>query len=261
MIRNKRLIKKFINCLYRVEALVISFINFKEEGIQMKKFLVALFLVAIMAIGSIAWATPQTSTEQTAVWEVLQTGTYDPISLTDKEAKARAWHIGGDQGECDKKDWPIDVHVNASIAQWIKWNISSKGWNWQIRKPGTYVADCIGFSVKSNEDVAVTFSGFDDLVNDKGEKIETYYGIEFTSTHLPQYVAQWVHAPDLNNLTPTIPMCEHSYVLWNKLVIREDPDQNYPKTRACEYQDDAQVKLTLTVIKDWIDPDTGNYKQ
>jgi len=31
MIRNKRLIKKFINCLYRVEALVNN-LNFKEEG-------------------------------------------------------------------------------------------------------------------------------------------------------------------------------------------------------------------------------------
>jgi len=226
----------------------------------MKKFLVALFLVAIMAIGSIVWATPQNSIVETAVWEVSDTGAYVPITMTDPNAKARAWHISGLQGECDKKDWLIPVYVNASIAQWIKWNLNSKGWNWRIRKPGTYVADCINFSVKSNEDVAVTFSGFDDLKNDKDEKIETYYGIEFTSTHLPENVAQWVHAPDLNSLTPTIPMCEHSYVLWNKLVIREDPSGGYLKTRACEYQDDAQVKLSLTMIKDWIDPDTGLYK-
>ncbi|MBC7320390.1 hypothetical protein H5T89_07070 [bacterium] len=228
----------------------------------MKKSLVLLLVVSlIMSIASVALASELTLREETQVWKWTENGLV-ALQMGSVEADARVWHQGNTlNGFCNKQTWTIDVASHASIAQWIKWELEAQGWNIKVRKPGTYIAGPIKGWVKSNADVLAEAQGFDDLKNNLGEAIETFYGITYSyDPNNPVLPTEWVKATQLPS-SATIPFCYHEGYLWIKFVIREDPDDLYPKTRACEYQDDAQIFLSVTVLKDWIDPETGFFKQ
>lgn len=222
-----------------------------------KGLLVLLVLSLVMGIASLAWASELTIQQETQVWR-WDGNNWVPEPLGGLQANARAWHQGNAlSGFCNKKTWTIDVATHASIAQWIKWELGAQGWNIKVRKPGIYVAGPIKGWVKSNADVLVTAEGFDDLKNNQGEAIETFYGLSEDENTMP---TDWVKATQLPSQA-LIPFCYHEGYLWIKFVIREDPEGGYPKTRACEYQNDAKIFLSLTVIKAWIDPETGYFKQ
>lgn len=224
----------------------------------MRKSLIVLLLVGlVMSVANLAWADLLTQGEEAQVWR-WDGNSWVSEPLGGLEANARAWHQGDTlNGFCNKQTWTIDVATHASIAQWIKWELGAQGWNIKVRKPGIYVAGPIKGWVKSNADVLATAQGFDDLKNDLGEAIETFYGFSESSDVMP---TEWVKATQLPS-SVTIPFCYHEGYLWIKFVIREDPQGGYPKTRACEYQNDAKIFLSLTVIKGWIDPETGYFEQ
>jgi len=235
--------------------------NLERGGGTMRKILlVTLVAGLLMSLVSLAWATQWDISTETETWKwvngqwVLQRGV---------GADARAWHQGtGQSGNCNKEQWEIDVASHASVAQWINWTLSSKGWQIRVRKPGIYIADCISASIDSNADVLVTFAGFDDLkkLSDpmKDLAIETWYALGGTA--IPDDDA-WVKATELNSKTLRVPYCYHDAHLWIKIFVRgtEDATPQYPKTRASEYQNDAKIYLSVSVLKNWIDPTTGNF--
>ncbi|MBC7320391.1 hypothetical protein H5T89_07075 [bacterium] len=226
--------------------------SLKKGGEVMRKvMLVTLVLSLLMGIASLAWTSELQLQNEVKVWrwdEETEDWKLEPTG--SKTAKARVWHQGVVQsGYCNKKTWEIDVATHASVAQWIRWNLSAQGWRLFIRKPGKYLANCIIGQIKSNADVLVTFSGFDDLKNDRGEAIETWYAF---GQEIPENLT-WYPAKTLDQQTLEVPYCQHSAHLWIMVNVREDPDDLYPKTRACEYQDDAQINLTVTVYKPWLD--------
>jgi len=226
-----------------------------------KGLLVLLVVSLMMGIVSLAWGSELNLIGETQVWR-WDGDSWEPEPKDNVQANARAWHQGTMQGGfCNKKTWTIEVASHASIAQWIKWELEAQGWNIKVRKPGIYVAGPIKGWTKSNADILATATGFDDLKNTSGEALETWYGITYSyDPNNPVLPTTWVKATQLP-ASATIPFCDNKGYLWIKINVREDADDLYPKTRACEYQDDATIYLSLTVIKDWIDPDTGYFKQ
>lgn len=249
--------------LLRVSSLFNS--NLLKGGTTMRKaFLVGLVLSLVMGIAGLSWATeyPVEPGTEAQVWMFTEDG-WEPLPVGGLDNPARAWHAGPSQsGSCNKEKWEISVSSHASVAQWINWSISSSGWNFRIRKPGTYAANCLTAIVDSNADVLVSFSDFEDLRKLEepmaGLPIETYYGF---SVGEDINDVQWVEATSLNELMARIPYCRNQFKLWIKLIIRDSftATADYPKTRACNYQDDAKVTLQVSVLKNWIDPETGNF--
>ena len=92
-------------------------------------------------------------------------GAWVEVVKTDPAKKVATYTSGGADGACNKLEWTIDIVNHASIAQWINWAFSDTRWDWQVRKPGTYAADCISFVIQSNNDVTMSFAGFEPLVN------------------------------------------------------------------------------------------------
>jgi hypothetical protein len=217
----------------------------------------------MMGIVGLAWGNELALIGETQVWRLKEDGvTWVPEPKGDVQANARAWHQGTMQGDfCNKETWTIDVASHASIAQWIRWELDAQGWNIKVRKPGIYVAGPIKGWTKSNADISATATGFDDLKNTSGEAIETWYGITYSyNPSNPVLPTTWVKATQLPS-SATIPFCYNEGYLWIKINVREDASDGYIKTRACEYQNDATIYLSLTVVKDWIDTDTGFFKQ
>ncbi|MGC8971673.1 MAG: hypothetical protein ACP5K2_05685 [bacterium] len=227
-----------------------------------KGLLVLLVISLMMGIVGLAWGSNLSLLGETQVWRLGDDGNWYPEPKGDVTANARAWHQGTQQsGFCNKKTWEIGVASHASIAQWIKWELEAQGWNIKVRKPGIYVAGPIKGWTKSNADILATAAGFDDLKNNSGEAIETWYGITYSyDPNNPVLPTTWVKATELPS-SATIPFCYNEGYLWIKINVREDASGGYPKTRACEYQNDAKITLSLTVVKDWIDTKTGYFKK
>ena len=232
-----------------------------------KGLLVILVVSLMMGIVGLAWGSELALLGETQVWRLGEDGvTWVPEPKGNVQANARAWHQGTMQGGfCNKKTWTINVASHASIAQWIKWELEAQGWNIKVRKPGIYVAGPIKGWTKSNADILATATGFGDLKKlenpGAGEAIETWYGITYSyDPNNPVLPTTWVKATELPS-SATIPFCYNKGYLWINIYVREDASGGYPKTRACEYQNDATIYLSLTVVKDWIEPSTGFFKQ
>lgn len=233
----------------------------KKGGEDMRKLLLVTLVVSlVLGIVSLASATPLPLQEEVNVWRWDEEYEEWVLETPGPTANARAWQQGDVlSGYCNKETWDLDLATHTSVAQWIKWQLSAQGWRIYVRKPGIYTGDCISGSIKSNAEVKVWFSGFGDLKNTAGEAIETFYSF---GQEAPNNITDWYPAKTLDQQVLMVPYCEHSAHLWVKIVVREDPDDLYPKTRACEYQDDAQIKLSVTVYKPWLDQSgNGNFPQ
>ncbi|MEO0120932.1 MAG: hypothetical protein ABIK40_06705 [candidate division WOR-3 bacterium] len=159
---------------------------------------------------------------------------------------------------CNKEHWEIPFTDSISVAQWIRWSIDGKKTLWRVRKIGTFAGIGPIICLKSNEDVAMSFQGFENPTNGETE-IEKWYGFTDTTVEHPSEVSQWISASDLNNYTIRFDFpnsCQsQSIKIWEKIEVEQCD-------RACEYvdPDGATIILTLTVIKPWIDRRTGLFK-
>ncbi|RLE12140.1 hypothetical protein DRJ04_06730 [Candidatus Aerophobetes bacterium] len=232
----------------------------------MSKWIAGILIMAVVLVGGAAWALPHpipgpsipppNSTEVQA-WELSGT-TW--ISMGGAEAKARCFSSEQEQGSCNKQTWEIPVKVHASVTQWVEWNLSGTQWTWFVRKPGTYAADCITATLKSNYDVDIIFDGFENL-KAEGESVNPYipiyyaYGPEENGGPPPREA--FIPAEELNGLDCLVPDSErlhegYFWKLWNYIEVCEC-------NSACEYQDDATITVELKGVKQWIEPETGIY--
>jgi len=232
-------------------------------------------VLTICAVALIAWAmAPDTAVAQYGdenVWmDTLIGGVYTGIWDTewdgdDPLALARVIRYGNFiDSACNKKTWVIDVTVEASIAQWVHWTLNRQGWSWRVKKPGCYAANCISFWVASNGDIVIDYDQFNNLTADPPNmhenEIDTWYswGSSITSAE----ANGWVMA-DLLNLDDdtlieaelyTYPFDLHDgidFKLWNKICVDTS-------NTACEYYDDAEIRLVLEQQKTWLD-DNGDW--
>lgn len=196
------------------------------------------------------------------------TGRWMPIQRGNPGARARCWMQAVDYVDsCNKRDWEIPLRAEASIAQWIILGINGDGFHWGVRKPGYYASDCIWLWFRSNYDVEVGFSGFDNLITlypDSciDDTIEVWYALSMDSMYPPPMNSELWKTP--RELAEWSYRVRDSYQLhwegwrtkiWTKIYVS-------PCNTACEYVDPNWAKITLTLqrIKPWIDPETGLFE-
>lgn len=236
----------------------------------MRKLLVVMLIVLA---GMMVFSQTLSYVEK-AVWDGQGNLITDPD--TGEYGNARAFSLLPNSGSCNK-DWSFEFTTEVQVAQWSEWSISGTKWQWFVKKPGTYIADCIVFKLKSNGDIEIGFEGFDDpyytVTPDPSQTatIETYYGYSFGSgSGGPGTVepgnggSGWLRAADLNDETLLIPeffsLLTHKYSLhdgieghlWNKITV---VDCNSAST----YRNTGIIYITLKEQKPWIDPETGDY--
>lgn len=232
----------------------------------MKKLIIALLVVGLLPV--VALAQPPAGTEVDS-WAYLPDATgvmewvwQSSASSPNQQALARCFVSFPEEGKCNK-DWEIPFKIHASVAQWIEWNFSGTRWDWFVRKPGNYAADCLTFVIKSNQAVTIDFHSFADLEAedpkpDQDRFIEIFYCFDPPGGVPPLKTNPiWIPAADLNldvnwfyiDDSPAL----HEgmqFKFWNYIHVEEC-------NSACEYQNDAFVTLTLECQKDWIDTGTG----
>lgn len=218
-------------------------------------------LIAVLAAVVLATEV-ETWYEANGAW--VTQGVGNPMAL------ARCWAQFPVGGDCNKQWWHIDVFTRASMAQWIEWTLSGTEWKWKIRKVGPepcmldgyYAADCITTTLKSNYDVEITFSGFQDLYNANSidQYIEVFYALSELNNPPPRTSTDWVAAAALNDVVLYVEDSQDlhdgiSMKLWNYIHVTNC-------NSACEYvdPDGAQIHIELQMIKDWIDPETGYFR-
>jgi len=233
----------------------------------MKKLAIALMVVTLTVALSLSVMAgepiktgeplPPGSAEHYA-WQLTGQG-WVAMGTGNLAANARAWSSNPVSDKCNKIYWKIPVTVHASVAQWIEWTLSGSRYDWRVRKPGTYAANSLTATLKSNSDVEVDFDGFDNLqyLGDDGvkEDIDTWYA--YGEAGNPGEL-EWIPAGRINDLDALVEdSCDlhagYSWKLWNKIKVTEC-------NSACEYEDDATITLVLMNQKIWIDPETGNFR-
>ncbi|MEO0115198.1 MAG: hypothetical protein ABIK93_06945 [candidate division WOR-3 bacterium] len=194
-------------------------------------------------------------------------GTWVHMTPGDPTNLARLWCQYPTGGACNRQYYSFTFTTGVSMAQWVEWSISATEWKWKVRKVGPdlcqtdgwYAGDCITAWIKSNYDVEITFSGFDDLYNPNSvdKWIEAWYAWGEFMTPPPKNDPLWVRAPDLNNVTIRYPDSDTlhagiSVKIWTMIHVTSC-------NSACEYSDEGTVTIELKCIKPWIDPLTGYF--
>jgi hypothetical protein len=187
------------------------------------------------------------------VWKYVD-GVWVSEDLNMPCATGRLWASRPLEGECNKRCWEIPVTIHASIAQWIKFDVTGTRWDWRIMKPGIYAGDCIEFEICSNGDVGVDYDEFGDLLSDDSctPEIMTWYA---WGRSIPEIEDRdgWVRAPELNEIEDIIEeTCEGGHCWTTKLWTKVKIDSCHS---ACEYHDEALVTLCLINQKCWVDED------
>ena len=198
-------------------------------------------------------------------WQLDTAGNWVPIQIGNPGARARCWmEVINYKDSCNKRLWPLTLKHEASVAQWIILGINGDGFHWGVRKPGYYSSDCIWLWFRSNYDVVVDFSGFENLLSlypDSciDDTIEVMYALIDDSLAPPPIGdSAWMTVDQLNEIVYRVyDSYELHYQGWRKKIwcyIHVSPCNT-----ACEYVDPdwATITLTLQRIKPWIDPETG----
>lgn len=224
---------------------------------------IALCLL-IGASAVLASDTPDCHWLQKQAWQ-YQNGSWVQMPLNDRAARARAWSYVTDyRDSCNKEVWRLVLKHEASVAQWMVIWMNADGFHWAVRKPGEYITDCVEFGFRSNYDVVVTFSGFEDLQPLDPNKtidqaIEVQYALSDNGTVPPAPTdPAWTTAANLNNLVIRVQDSENlHYVGWKKHIWARIHVS--PCNGPTDYVDPnwATITCTLQCIRDWIDPATG----
>jgi len=140
---------------------------------------------------------------------------------------------------------------HAQEVQWVSFHFSSTQWEWYIRRPGEYAAECISAHITSNVDILINFSGFENLSSSdpSTQNVETYYGVSIGNQSVEE--VEWVKASDFDThplLIKQSPTRPTYWSLWNKVWMR-------PYNSATEYSGDAVISFVMRNTSTWIDPD------
>ena len=220
----------------------------------MKTFILLCLVIMLLPVVASSQVEVETWYWDGTAWVYQGTG--------NPQALARCWASYPELGYCNK-DWDIPVKIHASIAQWLDWAMSGTRWDWRVRKPGKYGADCITATIKSNQHVLVDYHGFNDLVSESvsvNPNIPIWYHVSALGAALPPVGSNlWTPAARLNDPaewdTLYDSMLLHNgiqFKLWNMIEVVNC-------NSACEYQDHASISLKLLCQKPWIDRTTGYF--
>lgn len=221
----------------------------------MKKLLV-LVMVALLAMGALA-GTASAARIPNATggdWEDVQ------VHNTASDPKnALVFRVpGGVEQYCNESPREFDINVRAFVAQWAHWEVDFGGWEWYVKKPGTYFGDCIAAHIQSNGHVTVSFEGFGNLVRvdpdpgglpDTNKIIPTRFGYSVGNVT----PLGWIAATEMDEFE--VPFADNNglhqgrnFKLWNEITV---VDCNSPGFYAMS----GTVILTLDNQPVWINPE------
>lgn len=230
----------------------------------MKKLIIALLVVGLLPV--VAWSQtyPYPGTEVSSwYWVADHWEVSSDASNPSLTALARCFASIPLDSSCNK-NWKIPVKVHASIGQWVSWSMSGTRWDWFVRKPGNYAADCITATLKSNQHVLVDYHDFGPLVAESSSVLDTipiWYAVgDFASGPPVKGDPAWVYATDMNDPAEWDTVYDSfqlhngiQFKLWNYIHVENC-------NSACEYDDDAYISLILLCQKEWVDTTTGYFK-
>jgi len=165
------------------------------------------------------------------------------LTATGKQTQyAQASLSGCHNSYCNEVERVIPVTISASVAQWALISLNATDIEWRVLKPGDYYIDGIQATLQSNGDLFVDYAGFQNLVNEDGDVLETYYALA---------PGAWVTADALNEDDDLVEeSMSHEPVtfnLYNRIVVGGCDS-------ACEYEDPdgATITVTLEEQKEWL---------
>ncbi len=230
--------------------------------------LVTIALALILSAGAVMAAeSPDCHWLQKKAWRLVD-GCWVLMPMNDRAARARAWSYVIDyKDSCNKQVWNLTLKHEASVAQWMIIWMNADGFHWAVRKPGCYITDCVEFGFRSNYDVAVTFSGFDNLRpldpnKTIDQEIEVEYALSDDGDVPPDPNSNlWTTAANLNDLVINVQDSEELHYngwkkhIWAKICVS-------PCNGPTDYVDPnwATITATLQCMRPWIDPGTGLFK-
>jgi hypothetical protein len=229
----------------------------------MKKLLFVAALVCFVPALAFGQASPYPPPGYAVEAFVCVDGQWVSQGVGNQMGLAQCWASLPADSACNK-DWRIDVKIHASIAQWIEWSMTGTRWDWFVRKPGMYAADCISGTIASNQNVLVDYHGFGDLIALEPDKaiddtIEIWYAVWGLGTPPPCDDAAWTRSYDMNEPAEWDTVFDSqalhngiTWKLWNRIWVGRC-------NSACEYEDNAWISLQLLCQKPWIDRTTGYF--
>lgn len=233
----------------------------------MKKLLV-MFVIALLAIGALAGvvSAARIPGAEGGQWERAYnldgtTATNAIVFRLDnalEDGETGTWI-----SECNITPRTFTVNARAFVAQWARFEMTYRGWEWYVKKPGTFYADCIEGKIKSNGAIGLAFSGFGNLVradNPQGTDavIELWFGFDKGTTTVHDQIA-WVAADQLNTfqkvyLPDDLEMHGgHAWKLWNKIHVE------YCNSPGIYEMVPGTITFNLLNQVAWIDQTTGDF--
>lgn len=231
----------------------------------MKRLLV-LVMVALLAMGALA-SVATAATAIVAPPAYATGGQWESVRAREGSDPSHAIVFrvpGGVEQYCNITPRDFDVNVRAYVAQWAEWEVDFGGWEWYVRKPGTFFGDCITAKVSSNGQVTLSFDGFGNLVrvepDPEGEPetnlvIPTRFGFTI-GTDDP---VQWVAATAMDELELVLEDNTglhngRTFKLWNEIQVVNCNSPGY-------YAMGGTVTMTLDNQPAWIVGETGLFNR
>ncbi len=229
----------------------------------MKKLLLALLIIGLLPVAVYAQY-PGTEVE---AFEYDGTK-WNSMGVGGAAVNARCFGSVPLDSACNK-NWDVKVIIQADIAQWARWSLTGTRWDWFVRKPGNYAADCLTGVLWSNQNLLVDYHDFGNLIAYDTAKaiddtIEVFYAVwplgspppgkwdpagpDWRSPTQLNDPAEWDTIPDSEALHGGI-----QFKLWNYIHVDSC-------NSACQYGDTAYVSLKLLCQKAWIDTLTGYFR-
>jgi hypothetical protein len=134
-------------------------------------------------------------------------------------------------------------------TQWVRLHLSSTGWNWYMRKPGTYAGKLLTGLIESNGEVSVNFQRFRDIpcTDGSGERLETHYAISSPTDGTEKL--SWMTPNELNSHSLRFngdPIGPSGWALWQKIAV----DRSVPATA---FGDNGIISINLLNNGEWIE--------
>lgn len=251
----------------------------------MRKLVMCFAILALLLLPGMAMADSNpvdcTDIGEVDTWSWLageSDWTYHPAGDTTTMARCWKTEAGIEKTGCNKGKWEIGFTNHASMAQWSYWSISNTRWDWKIRKPGLFAADCITLWIQSNGPIDIGFDGFDDLKRPEDDEEDpdthgegTLHNIVTWYSLVPFTPGPGVEAPDVWDAdqkgwleaaemdSAVIPVDDsaelHAGLYWklfNKIDVKNCNSVG-------EYHNKGTITIALTNIKPFIDSVSGTW--
>jgi hypothetical protein len=152
--------------------------------------------------------------------------------------------------------FPVEGVIDCTFQPNCEFSLDFNVYDFYIRKPGVFAGLLATMTATSNLPINITFESFGDLnpVQASGSiPIPAFYAT--APAELPDPPAQFFAPVDFNQQVVIIPAdeAEHRFSIWSKLMVGKE-------ISACEYMDDAIIRVEIENLEDYIDPELKSYK-